>query len=58
MVFLGGKKLCLAILEGGELVLMKNSPTGNRFGTLKVQTVLHFFDDIGLNTSLKLSKKC
>ena len=39
-----------AILEEGQLVLMKNSPVGNRFGTLKVQTVLHFLHDIGLNT--------
>ena len=43
-------KLFFAILEGGELVFMKISPVGNRFGTLKVQTVLHFLDDIGLNT--------
>ena len=49
------KKLFFAILDGGELVLMKNSPTGNRFGTLKVQTVLHFLADIGVFT-LKITR--
>ena len=39
-----------AILEEGQLVLMKNSPVVVKISTLKVQTILHFFDDIGLNT--------
>ena len=39
-----------AILEGGQLVFDEISYAGRRFGTLKMQTVFHFFDDIGLNT--------
>ena len=38
-----------AILEGGQLVLMK-LVTQVEGLELKMQTVLHFFHDIGLNT--------